>query len=105
MQLSNFTGWLHRTRSADEELQRLVDEAKNLPAEKLARAIFRTTQLGPRYRLVVIGKCRTCGREAQSRPIRTGGHLTDVLQRFEPDPRTHRCPTLIERLGRLDRWT
>ena len=104
MSILNVSGWLHRARAGESEMQRLVADAKTLPAEEVARAVFRTVSLARRYRLVLVGPCGLCGRQAQSRPIRTSAHLLDLLRRFEPDPRTHHCPTLVERLGRLDRW-
>jgi hypothetical protein len=112
MRVSDVSSWLHRARSGSAELKRLVEDAKSLPSDELARAILRTTPLGNGYRLVLMGRCPACGRPAQSRPIRTSGHLGDLLRRFVPDPRIHRCPTtarecprpLVERLGRLDRW-
>jgi len=100
----DLTGWLHRSREGSAELRRLVEDAKSLPSDELARAILRTTPLGNGYRLVLMGRCPTCGRYAQSRPIRTSAHLCDLLRRFEPDGRVHKCPTLVERAGRLDRW-
>ena len=104
MNSSKLTGWLRRTHAGTAELKRLVEDAKSLPSDELARAILRTTPLGNGYRLVLVGRCPTCGRYAQTRPIRTSGHLCDLLRTFQADPRTHRCPTLVERLGRLDRW-